>query len=322
MTLREAAAGAGVEIGVCATCEALADDRYAELLATEFDRLAVENDLKWGPVRPDRRTFAFEPADELVDFAGRHAMAVTGHALVWHIDNPDWLEEQDWRADDLEAELRSHIRSVTSRYAGRIDTWDVVNEAVNDDGELRETLWLERLGEAYIHDAFLFAAENTDADLYYNEYGLPYNQAKRDRVYRLLGDLLDRGAPVDGVGIQLHCVGVQPDPDRIRETIRRFHELGLDVRVTELDVAFDRDERPEDLEAVQAAYYDQTVEACLDAGVEGITVWGVTDDRSWITSWRDYPDRYTQRPLLFDADGRKKESYRAVESVLRDHQAG
>lgn len=318
MSLRKLAAGAGVEVGACATLDAVRDDRCAELLATEFDRLALENDLKWGPIRPDPETFDFGPGDKLVAFAERHDLAVTGHALVWHIDNPTWLEQRDWQPDELAGELRSYVGRVTARYAGGIDTWDVVNEAVDDDGKLRESLWLEALGEGYVGDAFRWAAANTDADLYYNEYGLPYNEAKRERVYRLLRDLLDRGVPVDGVGIQLHCVGVHPSPEEIRETIRSFRDLGLDVRVTELDVAYRRDERPEDLPAAQATYYRQTVEACLDAGVEGITIWGVTDDRSWITSWRDYPELYTQTPLLFDADGRKKRSYEAVAGALRE----
>lgn len=319
MRLRELAAEAGLEIGACATCEYLEDERYAERLGNEFSRLALENDLKWGAVRPEREAFAFERADELVDFAERHDMAVTGHALVWHVENPDWLAERRWRADELANELRSHVHAVTGRYGDRIDTWDVVNEAVDDTGVLRDTLWLEQLGEDYIGTAFRWAAERTDADLYYNEYGLPYNEAKRERVYCLLRDLLDSGVPVDGVGLQLHCVGVHPTPEQIRETIRRFQELGLAVRVTELDVAYRDEERPDDREVAQAAYYRQTVEACLDAGVESVTLWGVTDDRSWITSWRDYPDRYTQHPLLFDCEGRKKPSYEAVASVLREH---
>lgn len=319
MALRELARAAGLELGACATRDYLGDDRYAELLADEFGHLALENDLLWGTLRPERGTFAFERADELVDFAERHDMGVTGHALVWHVENPDWLVQRGWRADELADELRSHVRTVTDRYDGRIDTWDVVNEAVDDAGELRDTFWLEQLGDGYVGDAFRWAAERTDADLYYNEYGLPYNDVKRERVYHLLDGLLDAGVPVDGIGLQLHCVGVHPTPEGIRETIQCFRELGLDVRVTELDVASHRDERPEDVAASQAAYYRQTVEACLDAGVEGITLWGVTDDHSWVRSWRDYPERYTQQPLLFDDDGRKTQSYEAVASVLREH---
>jgi endo-1,4-beta-xylanase len=317
VSLRTFAAAAGVEIGACASLEEVRNNQCAELLGDEFNRLALENDLIWGTVHPERETFGFEGADKLIDFAERHDMAVTGHALVWHIQNPDWLVQRRWHADELAGELRSHIYTVTDRYDDRIDIWDVVNEAVDDTGELRDTLWLEQLGEDYIRNAFRWASERTDADLYYNEYGLPYNEAKQDRVYHLLENLLDSGVPVDGIGIQLHCVGVHPTPEQIQETIQRFQELGLEVRVTELDVAYHIDERPGDTAAAQAAYYRQTVEACLDAGVESITLWGLTDDRSWITSWRDYPDRYTQQPLLFDDEGREKQSYKAVSSVLR-----
>jgi len=322
MGLRDLAAAAGLEIGAGASVEDLADDTFAGVLGAEFNRLALENDLKWGRVRPERDVFAFERADTLVDFADRHDMHVTGHALVWHEENPGWLTRRDWRASDLADELRSHVHALTDRYADRIDTWVVVNEAVDDAGALRDTFWLENVGETYIADAFRWAADHTDADLLYNEYGLPYNDAKRERVYRLLEDLLDRGVPVDGIGLQLHSVGVHPGPERITETVRQFRDLGLEVRVTELDVAYRRDDRPDDLDAAQAAYYGMVVEACLDAGVERLTVWGVTDDRSWITSWREYPDRYTQRPLLFDGDGRRKESYEAVASALRERGRG
>lgn len=319
MCLRRLAARAGLEVGACSTAEYLADEWYADLLAGEFDRLALENDLIWGNVRPQRGTFDFGPADEIVDFAERHGMAVTGHALVWHVEPPDWLTRRDWSREKLAEELRSHIHTVTEQYDGRIDTWDVVNEAVADTGELRETLWLEQLGSAYIEDAFQWASEHTGADLYYNDYGLAVNQAKQDRVYRLLEALLDRGVPIDGVGLQLHCVGVHPTPEQIQEAVERFQALGIEVRVTELDVAYDADDAPSDVAAAHAEFYRQTVGACLDAGVETLTFWGVTDDHSWLTSWRDYPDMYTQQPLLFDGDGRAKQSYDAVASALREH---
>jgi endo-1,4-beta-xylanase len=319
MHLRSLAASAGLDIGACASAEDLTDETCATVLGTEFNRLALENDLKWGRVRPERDVFDFEGADRLLDFADRHDMAVTGHALVWHEENPDWLVQRNWHPSDLAVELRAHIHRVTDRYADRIDTWDVVNEAVDDSGHLRESLWLEGLGEEYIANAFRWASDHSDADLFYNEYGLPYNDAKRERVYRLLESLLDRGVPVDGIGLQLHCVGVHPGPERIRGTIQRFQELGLSVRITEFDLAYHNDEAPEHIEAAQAQYYRETVEACLDEGVEHVTFWGVIDDRSWITSWRDYPDRYTQQPLLFDDEGRAKPSAEAVASVLRDH---
>jgi endo-1,4-beta-xylanase len=186
---------------------------------------------------------------------------------------------------------------VTDRYDGQIDTWDVVNEAVADNAELRANLWLESLGEESIADAFRWAAERTDATLLYNDYSLTYNEGKQDRVYALPAELIDDGVPIDGVGIQMHCLDTHPTPKQIRETV----------------------ERPDDLEAAQAAYYRQTVEACLDAGVGHITLWGVTDENSWITKWRDYPETYTQCPMLFDEDGQKKQSYEVVASALQEY---
>jgi endo-1,4-beta-xylanase len=318
MCLRELAAAAGVEVGACATAEYLSDRRYAALLGGEFGRLALENDLKWGAVHPEPERYAFGPADRLVGFAERHDMSVTGHALVWHVENPGWLTGRSRDREALAAALRSHVRRVVGRYGDRIDSWVVVNEAVADSGGLRETFWLEELGEGYVAEAFRAAAKHTDADLLYNDYGLPYDRAKRDRTYRLLSGLLERGVPIDGIGLQLHCVGVHPTPEQVRETVERFHELGLEVRVTELDVAHRVEEAPEDVAATQASYYRELVAACLDAGVERITFWGVTDDRSWLTSWRDYPERYTGQPLLFDGEGRAKPAYDAVAAVLRE----
>jgi endo-1,4-beta-xylanase len=284
----------------------------------EFDRLALENDLKLAAVRPGREVFEFESADRLVAFAERHDMSVTGYALGWHVGTPEWLTRRSWDGGELAAALRSHVRRVVGCYGDRIDSWDVVNEAVADGGGLRETVWLERLGEEYVADALRWAAEHTGADPFYNDYGLPSDEAKRERAYRLLEGLLDRGVPVDGVGLQPHCVGVHPTPEQIRETVRRFREPGLEVRVTELDVAYRIEEAPEDVAAARAAYHRVVVTACLDAGVETITLWGVTDDRSWITSWRDYPEQYTGQPLLFDAEGRPNPSYDAVAAALRE----
>ena len=179
-----------------------------------------------------------------------------------------------------------------------------MNEAVGDDGSLHETLWPTELGEGYVADTFRWAAERTDADLYYNDYGLTYDERKRERVADLLAELLD-----DGVGLQTHCVGVRPSPAQVREPVRRFRRLGLDVRVTEMDVAYRRGERPADLDAAVAGVDHEVV--------EGVTVWGVTDDRSWIDSWRDYPDR----PLLFDDEGAAKPAYEAVADARRERAA-
>ena len=225
------------EIGTCATAQYLEDDWYGKLLGEEFNRVALKNDLIWKNVHPQRDTFEFGPADRLINFAECHGMTVTGHAFVWHIENPDWLVKRDWSSEALANELRSHIHTLTDRYADRVDTWDVEKEAVNDLGKLRETLRLEHLGEEYIVDAFRWAADHIDADLYYDEYGLTVNKPKQDKVYDVLSNLLDKGVPVDGLGLQFHCVGVHPTPEQIEVTIRRFQELGINVRVTALDTA-------------------------------------------------------------------------------------
>lgn len=317
--LREVAAEKGLTIGTCASYKIWKENReYRENLASEFNLLTPENELKWASIRPQKGEFDFTKPDELIEFAEENDMYVTGHALVWHMQNPEWLEE-DYKPGELEKILRNHIETVVSRYSDKVDTWDVVNEAVDDEGELRESIWLEKLGEDYIEKAFREAAKHTEADLFYNDYGLTYDEEKRERVYELLSDLLDRGVPVDGVGLQMHFIGIHPDPEQVRKTIERFQELGLEVRMTEMDVAYREEEAPENIETKQAEYYREIFRTCLEAGVDSLTVWGVRDSDSWIKSFQDYPEKYTDRPLLFDENFERKKSYEEIKKTFIEY---
>jgi endo-1,4-beta-xylanase len=318
--LREIAQEKGLLIGTCVNYDAWkGDEEYRELIAREFNLLTPENVLKWGLIRPDEEEFDFSKPDELIGFAEENGMSVTGHALAWHMQNPEWLENGDYSEAEMEDILKRHIRTVVGRYSDRIDAWDVVNEAVNDEGELRESIWLRDLGKEYIEIAFREAAKQTDADLFYNDYGLSYDEEKREKVYELLSDLLEKGVPVDGIGLQMHFIGVRAEPGQVRQTIKKFQELGLEVRMTEMDVAYDKDDAPEGLEQRQAEYYREVFETCLENGVESLTVWGARDSESWINVFQDYDEKYTDSPLLYDEEGRKKASYRKVKEALSEH---
>ena len=319
-TLRDAADSRGFDLGVAVDPDSLRNDvSYRARVEEEFNALTPENALKMGPLRPSPDTYDFRDADAVVNFGRANDMTVRGHTLVWHNQTPRWFQSWDYTDDQLRDSLREHVHTVVGRYRRTVDTWDVVNEAVADDGSMRETVWYDAMGEEYLDRAFEWAREvDPGADLYYNDYGADAVNDKSDAVYDLLERLLNRGVPVDGIGLQLHALGEWPDPDSVAENVRRFRELGLDVQVTEMDVAFPAGEAPEDALERQAEYYGDVVDACLDAGVDTLVTWGVGDADSWLRSFRDFSERFTADPLLFDDSGRPKPAYHAVRDALSE----
>ncbi|GAB6878181.1 endo-1,4-beta-xylanase [Halorubrum gandharaense] len=317
-TLSEVADDRGFDIGAAVAADPLRNDRgYRRLLMEEFNTVTAENAMKMGPMRPEPGVYDFTDADAVVEFAEAHDKTLRGHTLVWHNQTPEWFEPWTYTDAGLQSFLEDHVRTVAGRYSGRVDEWDVVNEAVDDDGTMRETVWYDAMGEEYLDLAFEWAnAVAPDADLYYNDYGADEINVKSDAIYDLVERMLDRGVPIDGVGLQLHALGEHPDPDSIAENIRRFQELGLDVAITEMDVAFPVDDVPADPLEAQADYYRAVVETCLEVGVETLVVWGVNDATSWIRAFKDFGDRYTGDPLLFDDRNGKKPAYHAVRDTL------
>jgi endo-1,4-beta-xylanase len=269
-----------------------------------------------GPLRPSRHTYDFRDADAVVDFGRANDMRVRAHTLVWHNQTPEWFQEWDYTDDQLEAFLRDHVHTVAGRYRDKVDTWDVVNEAVADDGSMRETVWYDAMGEEYLDNAFQWASEVTDADLFYNDYGADGINEKSDAIYDLLERLLDRGVPIDGVGLQMHALHEKPDPESVAENIRRFQDLGLDVEITEMDVAYLPEDDPGDEAARQerqAEFYRDIVDVCLETGCDTVVVWGVRDSDSWVPTWFG---ELTDDPLLFDDGNDPKPSYDAVKEAL------
>lgn len=279
----------------------LDDKGYAAAL-TAFGSVTPENELKWEISEPGRGRYEFGPADRIVGFATGHGMAVRGHALVWHLQNPGWLDELS--PSELRAELASHIRTLMRRYAGRIGEWDVVNEAVSDDGRLRRSLWLDKLGPGYIALAFRLAhAADPEAKLFYNDYGAEGEGTKADAVYRLVARLERQGVPIDGVGLQGH-VDTAPPPGYERN-VARFARLGLRIELTELDVRTKGDQA-----AAQAAQYARLVDGC--APCARFTVWGLDDADSWVPG--AYPG-FGDATLLA-RDLRPKRAFDAFRSAL------
>lgn len=316
--LRELAASRGLRIGAAAGGvffgAGTSAETYRRLLGTQFNALTAENDMKHGNIHPGPDTYAFSRADALVDFAESNGMAVRGHTLVWHNQLADWLTAGAWTPAEADSLLRAHIAEVAGRYEGRIVAWDVVNEAVADDGSLRSTFWADHLGEAYLETAF-HAARNADpsAALFYNDYGIAWLNQKSDSVYALLQRLLDQGVPVDGIGFQGHfVVGGLPSRADLTANFQRFADLGLEVHVTELDVRIPLPASSAELQQ-QAADFATVVEACLAVtGCRAVVTWGVDDGSSWIPgTFQGYG-----APLLFNADYQPKPAYWSVHDAL------
>lgn len=314
------------------------DTAALRVLQREFTSVTPENVMKWENIQPGPRTYNWEPADAYVKMGERLGMWIVGHTLVWHSQLPDYVNDTT-DPDQLRQYMADHIRAVAGRYAGRIDGWDVLNEALNEDGSYRETVFYRVLGEQYILDAFRLAAEAApDAELYYNDYNL-HDPRKRQGVLRIVRLLQDNGIRIDGVGMQGHYALHRPPISEVEASIEAYAGTGVGVMITELDLT--TLPNPWDLEGAEVSQnfagdpamdpyptglpdsvadrladrYAELFALFLkhDAAVTRVTLWGVTDAQSWLNNW---PIRgRTNYPLLFDRQSRPKAAYHRVLSL-------
>lgn len=316
-TLRAAAEAGGLLVGTAVSTPALAEGEYRAILAREFNYLTPENAMKWGPLHPEPEKWNFSAADELVAFARAHEMRVKGHTLVWHQQLPAYVNDKLTR-EELRAVLVRHIQRVVTHYRGKVFAWDVVNEAVDDTEGLRKSIFLEKLGEGYIAEAFRLAhAADPKALLFYNDYGAEGLGPKSDRVYELLKRLRADGVPVHGVGLQMHIDATDfPKPAEITANIQRLRALGLLVNISEMDVRITKvSGGPNRRLQVQRDVYRNVIAAGLRrGGIHAVTFWGFTDAHSWIDGHFGPDD-----PLLFDETYRPKPAYEGVMAALRMH---
>ena len=319
-TLRDLAPSAGIRIGAAVDVDALqADAAYARLLAREFNLLTPENAMKFSVVHPERGRYDFTQADALVEFAEANGIQVNGHVLVWHQQLPDWLTQGNFDSDELKAILREHIQTLVTRYRGRVASWDVAAEAVDESGRLRETFWSRGIGPDYLALAFRWAHEaDPQAHLRYNDYGGEGGGAKSDGICDLMIELRRKGAPVHGVGLQMHAsLKDAPRPDDVRINMKRLAALRLQTHITEMDVMLSLPASRADLRA-QAGLYRDMLQACLAVPqCRSFSTWGASDRYSWIPAF--FPGQGDA--LLFDAEGRAKPAYDSVWRVLRDTKA-
>jgi endo-1,4-beta-xylanase len=287
---------------------------YGELAAREFNLLTPENQLKWDAVHPECDRYDFAPAERHLDFAARHGMTVHGHTLVWHQANPAWLTEQRDVPPAMAEALDAHIARVVGHFRSRIAIWDVANEAFEEDGSFRETLWLGALGPGYLERSFVRArAADPEAVLLYNDYNIEVVCPKSNATYELLRELRGRGVPVDGVGFQMHrTIEEALDLDSFSANMARFAALGLRIYLTEMDVRLRVPSTEQQLEE-QARLYGAVMERCLrEPACRAVQFWGLSDRYSWVPGFFGVFDA----ALPFDASGRPKPAYAAVHDAL------
>jgi endo-1,4-beta-xylanase len=310
--LREAAAAAHRHIGAALMSRYLNDVSLGTVVATHFDSLTPENEMKWQATEPRPGEFTLVAGDKLVAFAQEHDMRVRGHTLVWHQQLAPWVTGLTGEA--LREAMKRHIRRLAGHWRGRIGQWDVVNEALADDGHgLRDSPFLS-LGENYLDEAFRAAhAADPEAQLFYNDYEIEAGKGnpKSDAAYRLVKRMKDAGVPIHGIGMQMHVDPRHwPSAEQIRRNVERFVALGLVVEFTEMDVPVGQLRGPlvEKLRQQRTIAHD-IVAACLGVeGCTGITLWGVSDRNSWLASpvWARLRGQGPHFPLAFDAELRPK----------------
>lgn len=316
------------------------DSRGLPIIVGHFNSITPENVLKWEWVHPRLNSYSFEAPDAYVAFGEKHRMFIVGHTLIWHNQTPRWVFQDEQgnpvNRETLLARMRDHIHTVVGRYKGRIKGWDVVNEALNEDGTLRPSPWLKIIGEDYLLKAFQFAHEaDPAAQLYYNDYSLE-NEAKRNGAVKLIQKLKADGAPVYAVGLQGHDKMDWPTVEQQDATIAAFAKLGIKVNITELDVdvlpravrsqgaevtltAENNDKLnpyalglPDSVQQNFAERYASLFRVFVKYRdvIDRVTFWGVTDGDSWLNNW---PVRgRTSYPLLFDRAGQPKPAFFAV----------
>jgi len=320
-TLREAADQIGLLVGAAVRSVLLSNPDYAATLARQFNMVEAENEMKWRATEPSRGVFDFRAGDRIVAFAQAHGMKVRGHNLLWGKYNPQWLTDGHFTPNELRNIMKNHIQMVVRHYRGQVFAWDVVNEAIDSQGHVRHTLWYDQpgiglagKGTAYIAQAFRWAHEaDPHALLFYNDYAADGVNAKSDAIYEMLKDFKREGVPVNGVGLQMHIFTPKDVPTRVAENIARFTKLGLEVHITEMDVALPLDARGQasatQLEW-QAKVYRTVASACArNPGCTAFQTWGFTDRYSWIPA---YTHGKRGAALLFNAGYKPKPAYRAV----------
>lgn len=311
------------------------DQKVDSLIRKEFNAITAENIMKSMFVHPEKGKYDFVLTDKFISYGKKNKMFIHGHTLIWHSQLAPWMEKiKD--STEMKAFMKDHITTIVSKYKGKIDSWDVVNEALNEDGTLRKSVFLNTLGEQYLIDAFkLAAAADPKTDLYYNDYNNE-EPAKRKGTINLIKKIKEAGGKVDGVGIQAHWRLESPSLEEIETSILEYSALGIKVAFTELDITvlpnpwdlkgadinqnFEGSAKmnpypeklPDSVQEKLAQRYSDIFKLFLKHKdkISRVTLWGVHDGQSWLNDW---PIKgRTNYPLLFDKQLKPKKGFEAL----------
>ncbi len=286
---------------------------YAETFVEHFDALTPEFEMKWAQIQPQEGVYDFSVVDRMVAFAETRGKRVRGHVLAWHKSLPGWITSRSWTREQAIALLEDYVAVVMGRYKGRINEWDIVNEAFLNDGNWRTGMWFDTIGPDYIEIAFR-AAHRADpaARLFYNDYDAERVNAKSTKILETLTALRQAGVPIHGVGFQGHVsFNYYPTEQQLAQNFTRFHGAGFVTYISELDVR--TSSRPDLTVAerlqLQADVYRGIARACSTLpGCTGLTTWGITDKYTWLTT--------QEMPLPFDANYQRKPAFDALEQAF------
>lgn len=322
------------------------DEKTQQTIQNEFNSIVPENCLKSMFIQPKEGEFFFDEADQYVKYGEDHNMFIIGHALVWHSQAPEWIfvdqEGNDVSREVLIERMRAHIYALAGRYKGRINGWDVVNEAISDNPNeyLRKSKWQQIIGDDFIELAFKFAHEAApDAELYYNDYNMN-TKKKRDDAVRLVKSLQQNGVKISGIGMQAHY-GLDTNLEEVETSIQAFAALGVKVMITELDITvlpFPTEEAtaevstsfeyqqeynpyadglPENVSNIHAAKYKDLFAIYLKHSdvITRVTFWGLNDAYSWRNNWPI--EGRTDYCLPFDRDNNPKVIHEVIVSLVK-----
>lgn len=323
-SLREAAFNfPGLRVGAALNPDTLSGNEavYANTVRLQFNLPSPENATKWAALRPAQYTFDWTDADVFARFARAGGQAARGHTLVWHNSIPTWLTGGGFSTDQIRELLFHHIDTVVGRYRNEMFCWDVVNEAFNNDGTLRDSFWYNQPGigyatngTRYLEEAFRRAAAAAPAaQLFYNDYDAETLNAKSDAIYAMAQDFLSRGVPLHGIGFQMHRTGL--DYTSLRNNFKRFNDLGLDLHLTEMDIRIPVTNgvaTAADLADQAEVYWNIVGVALGQPRFKVLQTWGFTDKYSWIPGF--FPGYGAA--LLFDENYQRKPAYWAVWNAL------
>jgi endo-1,4-beta-xylanase len=304
---------ADIPVGVAVNFQKLITEKaYRKLIISQFNSITPEKSMKASYIHPSKDVYDFSETDYLMQFCKQYNKRLHGHTLIWYKENPKWMEKFSGSKHAWEIMLKDHIQTIINHCKSEVRSWDVLNEAFDEDGSLRQNVWLENIGEEYIEKCFRYAAEaDPTALFFYNDFDLESRPEKLDAVLKFLGKLKDKGVKIDGIGMQMHININSPYISDINRAAAKVEEQGFLVHYSEFDISLVKTGKlwtmNKHLLKIQGKSIKEIVAGYRKVKHDkrfGITMWGLSDADSWLTEKNG-----NDKPLLFDSWYRKKPAY-------------